>query len=236
LTHLDSIVQLTLTGSGLFSKGHSNSKKGIKMIRNLKVLGLAVVAVLALTAVMSSAASAALYTASAYPATATGANTKGSEVFTTEGGKVECDSHFVTHSISAASATITATPTYSNCEAFGFLEATINTEGCSYLFHVEGSGPSFNNKVDVECGAGKSIKITAGTCKVEIGGQKELKNVVSSTSGTGVLVKPSVEGITYTVTQDGFLCPFGGTGTKKDGKYTGEVTIFRVGGGSIAVS
>ena len=51
-----------------------------------------------------------------------------------------------------------------------------------------------------------------------------------------MLVKPAVEKIAYTVTQDGFLCPFGGTGNKTDGKYTGEVTLSRVGGGSIAVS
>ena len=206
------------------------------MIRNLKVLALAVGAVLALTAMMASAASAAQYTASSYPATATGSNTKGSEVFTTEGGKVECDSHFVTHSLGEASSTITATATYTNCEAFGFLEATVDMEGCRYVFHVSGSGPTYSNTVDVVCDAGKSVKIVAGTCKAEIKGQTGLSNVATSNSGSSILVKPSVESVAYTVTQDGFFCPFGGTGNKTDGKYTGEVTISRVGGGSVSVS
>jgi hypothetical protein len=202
------------------------------MIRNLKVLGLAVVAVLALTAVMASAASAASYTASAYPATATGSNTKGSEVFTTEGGKVECDSHFQ-GSLSAASSTLTVTPKYTGCEAFGFLEATVSFESCDYLFHATSTS---STTVDVVCPAGQSVKITAGTCKVEIKAQTGLKSVGTTNSGSSVIAKPNVTGIAYTVTQDGFLCPFGGTGNKTGATYTGEVTLSRVGGGSISVS
>jgi len=221
------------------------------MIRNLKVLGLAVVAVLALTAMMASAASAASYTASSYPATATGANTKGSEVFTTEGGKVECDSHFE-GSLNAASSTLTVTPKYTSCEAFGFLEATVNMEGCDYLFHATSTTTT---DVDVVCPAGKSIKITAGTCKVEIKGVVEvthkegekvvvtvaginqgLKSVGTSSPFPNVIAKPNVTGIAYTVTQDGFLCPFNGTGNKTGATYTGEVTLSRVGGGSLSVS
>ena len=194
------------------------------MIRNLKVLALAVGAVLALTAMMASAASAAEYTASAYPATATGANTKGSEVFTTEGGKVECNSHFVTGSITEPTSTITVTPTYTSCEAFGFLEATVNMEGCDYVFHVSGTGP-FTNTVDVVCPTGKSIKIVASSCRVEIKGQEKLGSVAVSNVGSGILAKPNVTGIAYTVTQDGFLCPFGGTGNKTGATYTGEVTL-----------
>jgi hypothetical protein len=193
------------------------------MIRNLKVLGLAVVAVLALTAVMASAASAASYTASAYPAIATGTNTKGSEVFTTEGGKVECDSHF-RGTLSAASSTLTVTPKYTSCEAFGFLEATVNMESCDYLFHATSTS---STTVDVVCPSG-SIKITAGTCKVEIKGQTGLSSVGTTNSGSNVIAKPNVSGIAYTVTQDGFLCPFGGTGNKTGATYTGEVTLSRV--------
>jgi hypothetical protein len=204
------------------------------MIRNLKVLALAVGAVLALTAMMASAASAAQYTASEYPANATGSNTKGSEVFTTEGGKVECDSHFETkEAIAEPTATITITAHYTNCEAFGFLSATVNMEGCHYHFTLQSNS---SNTVDVICPAGQSIKITASSCKVEIKGQTGLNSVPVSTSGSSVLAKPNVSGIAYTVTQDGFLCPFSGTGNKTGATYTGEVTLSRVGGGSISVS
>ena len=215
------------------------------MIRNLKVLGLAFGALLALSAMMASAAVATPeFTASSYPAQVTGSNTKGSEVFTTEGGKVECNSHFVSHSLSAASSTLTVTPTYTNCEAFGFIEATVNTEGCTYLFHVtehvHQNSPTTTTfwrlHTDVTCEAGKSIKITASTCKVEIKPQNGLTTVAVEPIESNVTVEPNVEGIAYTVTQDGFLCPFGGTGNKTDGKYTGHVSMSRVGGGSVSVS
>ncbi|HET9396290.1 MAG TPA: hypothetical protein VFO36_09555 [Nitrospiraceae bacterium] len=219
--------------------------KGKKMIRNLKVLGLAIAAVLALSAVMASAAMAAEFTASSYPATITGSNTKGSEVFKTEGGNVECNSHFVSHSQSAASSTLTVTPTYTSCDAFGFLSATVNTEECSYVFHATDTITEtepvhrhyWRHHVDVVCPTGQSIKVTASTCKAEIKSQTGLTTVkTENIAGGSVTVTPDVSGIAYTVTQDGFLCPFGGTGNKTDGKYTGDVTVSRVGGGSVSVS
>jgi hypothetical protein len=215
------------------------------MIRNLKVLGLAVVAVLALSAVMASAAMAVpSFTASTYPAQITGSNTKGSEVFKTEGGNVECNSHFLSHAQNAASSTLTVTPKYTSCDAFGFLEATVNTESCSYVFHAteQVSGPHvvYKHHVDVECPVGQSIKVIAGTCRAEITTQTGLTSVKTTNiteGGVGkVTVQPEVKGITYHVTQDGFLCPFGGTGLKHDGEYTGDVVVARVGGGSVSVS
>jgi hypothetical protein len=215
------------------------------MSRNFKALGLAIGALLALSAVIASSATAVpQFTCSSYPCQATGSNTKGSEVFTTEGGKVECDSHFITHSINEATSTITTTPTYTNCEAFGFLSATVNTEGCSYVSHAtqtDASGTThwWTAHVDVACPAGQSIKVTASTCKVEIKAQTGLTTddiEKDFTDPTGVHITHTEEGIAYTVTQDGFLCPFGGTGNKTGGKYSGGVTLNRVGGGSISVS
>jgi hypothetical protein len=178
-------------------------------------------------------AMAAQYTASAYPATATGSSVKGSGVLTTEGGKVECAIHIVTHSVGEATSTVAATSTYTNCEAFGFVSATVNMEGCSYLAHATSST---STTVDVVCPAGQSIKITASTCKVEIKGQTGLKSVGTANSGGSIVLKPNIGGIAYTVTQDGFLCPFGGTGNKTGATVTGELTASRVGGGSISVS
>jgi hypothetical protein len=229
------------------------------MIRNLKVLGLAIGAVLALSAVMASAAMAVpSFTASSYPASITGSNTKGGEVFSTEGGKVECNSHFVSHSQGEASSTLSVTPTYTSCEAFGFLSATVNTEECKYVFHAteQVSSGVYRHHVDVDCPAGQSIKITASTCKAEVKGvtkvthtegEKEVVTVApineglttvktTNLAGGSVTVQPEVSNIAYTVTQDGFLCPFGGTGNKTDGTYTGDVVVSRVGGGEVSVS
>jgi hypothetical protein len=209
------------------------------MIRNLRVLGLAFVAVLAMSAVAASAAQAVpTFTASAYPATVTGSNTIGNEVFTTEGGKVECDSHFVSSAISGPTSTLTVTPTYTGCTAFGFLNATVTTEGCTYVFHAteKVSTGVYKHHVDVVCPTGKSIKIVAATCKAEIKAQTGLTTVkTTNLAGGTVTVQPEVKNVAYTVTADGFLCPFGGTGNKTDGEYTGDVVVSRVGGGTVDV-
>jgi hypothetical protein len=207
------------------------------MIRNLKVLGLALVAVLAMSAMVASAASASQYTGSAYPTTGTGSNTAGNETFTTPGGTVQCDSHFE-GTLAAASSTLTVTPKYTNCVAFGFLNATVNMNGCDYLFHsgpAQGGGVYFHT-VDIVCPAGKSIVITAGTCVADVGGQTGLAKVkTTNLAGGTVTVQPEVAGITLNVTTDGFGCPFSGTG-HFFGSYHGDVVLSRVGGGSISVS
>jgi hypothetical protein len=223
------------------------------MIRHkFKALGLALLAVVAVSALGASAAQAEpQYTCSTYGCTATGSNTKGSEVFTTEAGKVECDSHFLVEKLNgknedipAATSTVTVTPTYTGCEAFGFLSATVTTTGCDYVFTAteKVSATVYRHHVNVVCEAGKSIKISAagGLCQAEIKAQNELTTVDTtniSEGGVGKLtVEPTVNGVAYTVTNDGFGCPFNGTGNKTDGKYTGHVIISRVGGGSISVS
>jgi hypothetical protein len=190
------------------------------MIRNIKVLGLAVVAVLAMSAVVANAASAAQFVASSYPATFTGSNTKGTEKFHTEAGNVECDSHFQ-GTENEASSTASAHPEYTNCEAFGGLSATVTTTGCNYVFHLTSTTSA---STDVACGTG-AILVTAGTCKAEIKSQTGLEKVGMAASGGKITVTPSVTKIKYTVTQDGFLCPFNGTGNREDGEYTGSVTI-----------
>jgi hypothetical protein len=204
---------------------------------NLKTLGLTIVAVLAMSALAASAASASQYTASAYPATATGANTVGDETLTTTGGPVQCKSHF-TGTLAAASSTLTVTPKYTECKAFGFLNATVAFNGCDYLFHAGAAkgGGVYDNSVDVVCPAGKAVTIAAGTCEVDVPAQTGLKNVKTTNLASGTItVEPNVTPITMNVTKDGFGCPFHGTG-HSTATYHGDVTLARVGGGTILVS
>jgi hypothetical protein len=208
------------------------------MIRNLKSLGLALVAVLAMSAFVASAASAAPeFTASAYPATSTGSNTKGSEAFTLDGTSVLCDSHFVSNKLEAANSTLTVSPTYTNCEAFGFISADVTVEGCTYVFHATElvSAGVYNHHVDVVCPTGKSIKIEAGTCVAEVKAQTNRTTVKTTNLKDGtVTVEPNVS-VSTTVTNDGFGCPLAGTGTR-NATYHGDVVVSRVGGGSVSVS
>jgi hypothetical protein len=180
-------------------------------------------------------------TVSSYPATITGSNTKGSEVITTEGGKVECNSHFV-GSVSASTSTTILDPTYTNCQAFGFLEATVTTNHCHEYFHhtQKLSSGVYKSHIDIVCTPTPppvpppSYKIAAATCEIEIKGQTGLGNVkTTNLAGGTITMQHEVEKIAYTVTKDGFLCPFGGTGNKTDGKYTGDIVLSRAGGGTI---
>jgi len=209
------------------------------MIHKFKTLGLAMVAVLAMSAFVASAAQAQ-YTASSYPTTGTATSTLGNDIFTTEGGTVECKSHFV-GTLSEASNTLTVTPTYTSCKAFGFAHATVNMNGCAYVFHRVAPEPpatvSTNSNVTVECPEEpekKSIQILAGNCEVSVGAQGQLSTVETHNSGNHVNAKANVGGIAYTVLKDGFLCPFLGTGAKTGATYKQglPITLAPVEGGT----
>jgi hypothetical protein len=188
------------------------------MIRKFKTLGIAMVAVLALSAVVASAASATNFTASKYPTSGTATSEKGNDDFNTEAGSVECKAHFHVGPLTEPSETVTVVPTYTECKAFGFLNATVNMNGCDYEFNVNGN-------VKVLCPAGKSIIITAGTCETTIGAQGPLSKVDLANSGTGISAQATVTGIAYTVTKDGIGCPFSGTGAKTGATYTQNTAV-----------
>jgi hypothetical protein len=207
------------------------------MIRNLKVLGLALVAVCAMSAMIASAASAASFTSANYPATISGeGGITAAEKFTLgatdHGATVECNHSTYSGTLSAASSTLTVQPHYSECKAFG-LSATVNATNCTYVFHATSTSSS---TVDVECGT-KAIVIEAGTCKVEVDTQTGLKSVGTKGNGSHVDVTPNVTGIAYTSITDGFLCPLTGTGSRTGASYTSTSAITVKGNnGAISVS
>lgn len=198
------------------------------MIRKFKALGLAFVAVVAMSAMAAQAAYAVPeFTAAKYPATLDGTAEKIGERFVTEAGAVECAVSHYSATLTAQSQTLRVHPTYTECKAFGFLSATITTTGCDYIFTATERVKEDHYKahVAVECEAGKSITIVASSCSAEVKTQSGLTTVdltnmtQTPASPNDVTVKPTVEKIKYTVTNDGFLCPFNGTGAKEDGQY-----------------
>lgn len=204
---------------------------------NLKSLGLALVAVLAVTAVVASAAQATPeFTASAYPSTGTGSNEAGGETFTTEAGTVRCDSHFEGQ-LTEADSTLKVSPTYTDCAAFGFLNAVVDTEECSYVFHATEKVEAgvYNSHVDVSCPEGQSIKISGGTCKAKIESQEGLTTVKTTNVIGDITVQPNVPNIALIVTQDGIGCAFKGIGPKT-GSYHGDLVFSNTGEAAISVS
>lgn len=202
------------------------------MTSKSRVLGLAFVAVLAIASAMAASAAQAesvFGTPDAkYPKTVTGTSEPSTgEQLNTEAGSVECEASHYHGTISSLTTTLTLTPNYTNCAAFGFAEATINTEGCGYVFHAtEHIGTdSYRAHFQVTCPPGKSIKITAATCEVEIKAQNgrttvDITNMTAiPVTNNDITVKFTVTSLAYNVTKDGFLCPFKGTGSKSDGEY-----------------
>jgi hypothetical protein len=195
-----------------------------------RVLGVAFAVLLMLACAPAPAARAEpVFEASSYPATVTGFAEKGVEVFTTEGGKVECDNAF--DGVLMPGSILELHSVHTNCVAFGLLEPTINTEGCNfrYLLTEKVAVDSYKADVDLVCPPAQSIKIMALTCTVEVKAQTGLTAVdFAVTRGGGasdLTLNPTVTGIVYVVTKDGFLCPFDETGFKNDGTYTAETPL-----------
>jgi archaellum component FlaF (FlaF/FlaG flagellin family) len=214
------------------------------MIRNIKILGLALVAVLAMSAVAVGSASAGEFTGSSYPAEGEGGQTTPHK-FTVQGQAVECSTASFSGSLAAASEQIKITPVYEGCKAFGFLSATVDMNGCYYTFTADGEKTGTHTRhgsVHIICpGATKSITVTASTCTVHIPEQTPTGNKVkfdNITNGLGVvigvLVTSEVTGIHSNPTS-GFLCPLTEKATDVSGVYTGSSEFLGKGGVTTSV-
>jgi hypothetical protein len=208
-------------------------------MRNLKILGLALVAMLAMSAVGASMASADDLTSEVVGAVQLHGTNEPAEPdsFVTTAGTVTCQE--VTYNIgtiSVPATSVTATPVYEtlakngthNCKFLG-LPATIHTEGCDFVFTVTG-GTSTVGDAAVKCPAGKAITVTAisaGTLKCSVSvSEQTLSSAAEPDPVTGVNIgagttrevtlKVSYKGLKYTHTAGTGLgaCTSGsGTGT-----------------------
>jgi hypothetical protein len=155
------------------------------MIRNLKVLGLALVAVFALSAVAASAASAQVGTlTSTGPVTLDGVNTgeASANQLSAFGGTTQCPNVTYTghkalttketeegkihEPIPNDSSKFTITPHYGVCTSkigAASFPTTVDMNGCDYTFDLEGTTPgvdTYTVRATVVCPTGKHITIT----------------------------------------------------------------------------
>jgi len=207
------------------------------MIRNLKVLGLALVAVFALSAVAASAASADSLTSESSPVVLTGKQVGAGDVFTLTAGTAKCKEIKYTATTTTPTTTVSATPSFpaktasgeQNCTGFGFPSETI-TNGCTYLFHI---GAATTGTMDVVCPAGKEITIvssSAGTtkCTVHVAAQSGLGTVTYRNVGTlttrEVELEVNLTNVKYSHTEGTGLgkCT---SGAAVNGSYVGKALI-----------
>lgn len=201
-----------------------------RALRNTTGLGL-----LCLLLLFGAAPGAAAdgFAAITYPVTMSGQQLGSGPVFGTEAGNATCESTTLTSpSLSGDAASLTLTPAFSKCKAFGFASATVTTTGCT--FSLQGPSEtatieSFEGTMNLSCEAGKSIVIVAVSCEIQVPGQTGLNTIkyVNHTekSPQNFDATFALTGIKYNVVKDGFLCPFAGTGEKSGGTFSDEVTI-----------
>jgi hypothetical protein len=215
---------------------HYKQSKGQRMTRKLKTLGLAFVAVLAMSSLAASAAQANFSSAN-YPATVSGSQIEGTitgaavskHEFTTKAGTVKCTTaSFAGKSLAGTATELTLTPTYGGCTLAG-IAATVNMNGCHYIFTVEKT--TTENTVDllthVTCPVGGviTVSVTGSVCKVTIAGGQTLKGIETHNEATDVVATIDVSGISYTI-DEGPKCPNGpASGTYTDGTYKGLATL-----------
>ena len=141
------------------------------MIRNLKALGLALVAMLAMgaMAVASASAQAGHISVAAPPATLTGTDVKETAgeptpSLTANEEKVHCTSTKVTYTATleaASNAELTVAPKYEDC-AIGTAPATVTMNGCDYKFYdltTVTSPHKWSILADLQCPVEKQVEI-----------------------------------------------------------------------------
>ncbi len=211
-------------------------------MKRMQIIGLALVAVFAMSAV--GVASALTdppeeFMCESYPCSSDGTNTT-AHVFKTNAGTVSCSTATFTDSLSGPSPWVKAQATYTGCTAFGFINANINMKDCEYEFHVttdlqdEGPDLEHSGTVDVinKAGATKTcaeepitITVSGTACVVTVGPQTGRSTVTFTNGGSGtsrtVTVASNISGITYTQNAS---CS-GGAGTFTNGTYTGSASV-----------
>jgi len=202
-------------------------------MRNLKILGLSLVAMFAMSAVAASMASADTLTGEKYPVTLTGDQDGQTDVFTTTAGTVSCKKASYVGTITGPSKEAEATPTYSECTALGF-PATVHTNGCKYKFTMTQPGASSTTSlVDIVCPGANEITVTAigaGTvkCTIHVPAQNGLNHVewvnISAGTTSDITGNITISNLTYKHTAGTGVgaCT---TGHAANGTYHGKATV-----------
>lgn len=101
---------------------------------NLKVFGLTVVAAFAMSAIVSSAASANQVEAELESASGFVTATSTTDVFTAGSSAVTCDHAEFSGTFTSPTKTLTITPKYTGCTAFGIANTHVLDTGCAFEF------------------------------------------------------------------------------------------------------
>lgn len=217
-------------------------------MKHARTLGLAVLAIAALTALVGvSSASAAQYKSNSSPVMLFGEQ-EGTHVFKVQGQSVTCKKAvFEKASLATPANTVPGvTASYNECTAFGFAGATVNMGNCTYELQQPGNenatNKDFTANVGIRCSGASNINVSSSVfgseCKASI---HETSNtllphlLIKNGPGAQVNINITVTSITVTVTIDNGLCPLKGVGTTTESSYEGKLPVGGTGGIGVSV-
>ena len=217
------------------------------MTRNLKALGLALIAALALGAIGAQGASAVVEHSyrsdAANEKTVLTGHSEGDHVFEagTGGAKVTCTTATFSGTQSGNIVdTVTVHPIYTSCK-LGANSVTVTTGGCNYIIDSDTTaGGHFNGEhatVSVECESTHDVEIDGPGCNITFKGNTVNQSLhgahittlssANSHSGKSAVTVSGTAGKIHYETKGGLACTAIGKpqGTYTDGIYKGSVSV-----------
>jgi hypothetical protein len=202
--------------------------EGATMIGNLKILGIAILGALAMSAFPASAAVANPFFHSEIEDTRLTGGQTGivANVLTTDLGEMKCKVvRFKGTQVPLTTTTMTLIPNYEECKIAGE-NALVTLNGCRYTFHLEEQEEPIEARMGIECPDGEEIEIDTPECIIAIPPQLPLKEVTFTNEGEettrSIVADLNVSEIHYEETGAGCASE---EETTENGTYTGLITV-----------
>lgn len=199
------------------------------MTRNLKALGLALIAAFAMSAIGASSAAASfpLFHSEAEDTVLTGSQGQiVANILTTDLGELKCkDVKFIGTMPVFTTSTMTLQPKYEQCK-LGEENAVVTENSCAFVFHLGESTEPIEAQMDIECVDGDQIVVHTEGCTTTIPPQAGLKKATFTNEGEettrSVVADLNIEEIHYVEHGEGCASE---TETTENGTYTGKITV-----------
>jgi hypothetical protein len=166
------------------------------------------------------------FTAGKYPAAITGEQIVNHE-FKFTAGTFICSEAMFDGELAAASATLTLSAEYNECETSSGKPATVKMTSCDYLLHAgETVAAGVDGTLDVNCamaGDGIDIEQPESGCVVQIVAQEGLKTLTYTNHEVAKDFDVDINLVEMKYKQNA-NCP-GGAGNKANGAYSGKSTM-----------